>query len=627
MNRKLGWMIGAIALTCGASQAALLPYPEPKFKYPSYADKDTKLKSVWSGWLQRFVVAGVIQGNDPNGNKKPISEGQSYGMLLAVWMNDQKNFDIIWKATESKFWNASKGWYKWDPNTGGTSGDNFAGDADQDICAALIFASALVDGKYWTDNGYKAKAKTVLQSLDKNFYDGNGYVYSWPGENGILNPSYHMPAWHPIFKEFGAENGISIDWKKRSNAAFALINAQPNAASGMARNFSTSSGAGTGGTSTPTSADMGFDAIRVPYRMAMAAMWYPDSFPQAVSWCKSIWSKSVVDPDMPGMYTGLDSPKLWGWLGVGGTTKPEYEEFMPRAMWASAAIAVASKDAKAAAALSVIGQSFSGKHISSAGTEDYLTGANSVSPTDPTSPAMNYFGQSLGLMGALMLYGRAWNVWDDIKHTWIPIDTAASFTAAVTATPGTIQQTNVGSTPVAAQISSITATLSKSVSWTLRVKGRTTGAVYSTTGTGTAVKVEFTSLKKSLGTTVAFGEETADIRVTYSGLDTNTNTKCKATIVITKNTGVAPRATRGEGSVRWVDGALELQDPSWLAGDRVQVRTLDLGGRTLQSSDVVLASAKEGVRLNTKLDAFTGVRVLELSNGAISRRYVLSPNP
>jgi hypothetical protein len=565
----------------------------------------------------------VIQGNDPSGNKKPISEGQSYGMLLAVWMNDQKAFDEIWKATESKFWNASKGWYKWDPNTGGTSGDNFAGDADQDICAALIFASALVDKNHWTDNGYKAKAKTVLQSLDKNFFDGNGYVYSWPGENGSLNPSYHMPAWHPIFKEFGDANGVSIDWTKRSSAAFALINAQTNSASGMARNFSNSSGSKTGGgTSTPTNYDMGFDAIRVPYRMGMAALWYPDKFPQAVSWCKSIWNKTVVDPEQPGMYKVEDNGNatLWGWA----QGAEEYEKFMPRAMWGTAAIAVASKDAKSKAAFETIARDFSGMHAKS--DQGYLSGTSSETGT-PSSPDMNYYGQSLGLLGALVLFGRAWNVWDDLKNPWVVPDTGASFKAALTATPASIEQTPTGVVPVAGQTTKISATLSKSVPWTLRLKGRTSGASFSATGTGTEINVEWYSLRKNSGTTKLFDVEVVDARLIYNGVDTVNNPKCKATITVTKNSAVAPRSVRGNGMVRWTAEGLEIEDAAWQAGDRVQVKVLGLTGRTLQTASVELATAKLGVRVSAKLDAAPGIQVLELSNGAISRRYLLSPNP
>jgi hypothetical protein len=112
MNRKLGWMIGVIALICGASQAALLPYGEPKLKYPMFSNQDSRLRSVWVGFKARFVKGGEVQGMDAQNNPMVTSEGQAIGMLLAVWMNDQAAFDAIWKATESGFWNdAGRGWY------------------------------------------------------------------------------------------------------------------------------------------------------------------------------------------------------------------------------------------------------------------------------------------------------------------------------------------------------------------------------------------------------------------------------------------------------------------------------------------------------------------------------------
>lgn len=620
MNRKLGWIIGALALTGGASQAALLPYPEPVLKYPRYSEKDEVLKAAWSGWKTRFVVNGVIQGNDPAGNKKPISEGQSYGMLLAVWMNDEAAFNTIWNATEQTFWNSGSGWYKWAPGTGG-GGDNFAGDADQDICAALIFASALADKGYWADKGYKAKAKTVLQAINKSFFDANGYVYSWPGNNSGLNPSYHMPAWHPIFKEFGDSNGISIDWSKRTSAAFALINAQTNSKFGMARNFSSSSGGPSGCgdcSSTPNRDDMGFDAIRVPYRMGTAALWYGDKMPQAVAWCTSVWANGAIDPKKPGMYT-VDSKALWGW-----GTAPQYEEFTSRSMWAAAAIGVAGRDANAAAAFGQIANDFSAKHAV-AGV-NYLSGANN-DETSAAHPSKNYYAQSLGLLGALVIFGRAWNVWDDLKHKWIPPDTAAAITAPLTTTPASIEQTPTGSVPSAAQTSTVTATLSKAVPWTLTFKGRTSGHTFSTTGNGTSVSFAFNSLKRPPGTTATFQVETCDVRLKYNGVDTVNSTKAKATITITQNTGIAARAVRGDGLVRWVEGGLELQDPAWMAGDRVTAKVMDLGGRTLQSADQTLVAATQGVRVSTSVGSSLSLRILELSNGANSRRYILSPNP
>jgi len=625
MNRKLGWMIGVLTLICGASQAALLPYGEPKFQYPAYRNQDARLLDVWRGFKTRFIHGGEVQGTDVQSTPMVTSEGQATGMLLAVWMNDQATFDAIWKATESGLWSSGSGWYN---RTKGNSG--FSGGADVNICGALIFASALVDSGYWAKpagTNYKDKAIVVLKSLAANVIDkDNNYrINSWPGAgDGIRNPSFHMPEWYPIFAEFAALNGVTgMDWDAAANGAFDLIEAQPNSKRGMARNYSNGMGGlPSGGSSWPNSDDMGLDAIRVPYHMGMAAIWHKSKLPRAANWCKNVWANGSVYPLKPGLYT-VAAPSLWGWND--GVVPGKYEECLSRAMWATAAVAVSGDDASSANALSTLGGDFFSRHL--AGGMDYLEGAGTDSLSRDFT-AKNYLAQAYGLLGALALYGRAWNVWADLKHVWVVPDTAASFTAPLTATPTTIQQTPSGSTPAGAQISTLTATLSKSVPWTLRVKGRTTGAVYTATGTGTQVGIEFHSLRRALGTTSTFGVETADIRLLFNGLDTITNSSCKAAIVITGNpTAVAPRAVRGDGSVRWVAGGFELHDPAWRSGDRVQVRILDLGGRVMQSSDAVLASAEAGVRINTPLDASAGVRVLELGNGAIRRRYVLSPNP
>jgi endo-1,4-beta-D-glucanase Y len=625
MHRKLGWMIGLIALICGASQAALLPYGEPKLKYPAYSNQDARLLNVWRGFKTRFIRGGEVLGTDVQSNPMVTSEGQATGMLLAVWMNDQAAFDSLWKATESGFWNTGSRWYNW---TKGNS--SFSGGAEVNICGALIFASALVDLGYWVKpagTNYKDKAIVVLKSIEANVIDktNNYRINSWPGAgDGIRNPSYHMPQWYPIFEEFAAVNNVTgMDWDAAAKGAFDLIETQPNSKRGMARNYSNGSGGtSSGGTSWPNSYDMGLDAIRVPYHMGMAAIWHKSKLPRAANWCESVWANGSVNPEKPGMYR-VDAAALWGWDD--GVVPGEYEECISRAMWATAAVAVHGDDASSASALSTLGRAFSSKHLVPG--MDHLEGA-ATDTLLSTFTGRNYFAQAYGLLGALALYGRAWNVWDDLKHVWVVPDTGTSFVDPLTATPATIQQTPLGSTPAASQISTITATLSKSVSWTLRVKGRTTGAVYVATGTGTQVSIEFHSLRKSLGTTQTFGLEIADVRLLFNGLDTTANTSCKATLTITGNpTAVAPRAVRGDGSVRWVAGGLELQDPAWRPGDRVQVRILDLGGRVMQSSDAVLASAQAGVQINTPLDASAGVRVLELGNGAIRRRYVLSPNP
>ena len=625
MNRRLRILIGALAFAAASAQAVFPIYTERQGKYPRYNTYDTKLPAVWTGWKTRFLVNGLVQGNDPSGAKKTISEGQSYGMLLSLWMGDQTTFDQVWQATETNFWTGS--WYRW---TGGDN--NYAGDADIDIAGALIFASALVDSGKWTNstvggNTYKAKAKIVLQSVITNFIDkGNNYrINSWPGAgDAIRNPSYHMPGWYPIFKEFAAANGITgMDWDAAAKGAFDLIEAQPNSQYGMARNFSSGTGGSPGGgTSSPNNYDMGFDAIRVPYRMAIAAMWYPTQLPRAVNWCMNVWKNGSttkgVDMAMPGEYT-VSGPTLAGW------TDNKYEWFMTRALWGGTAVVVSDTSPAAAAAATRMGQDF-GRSLNG---NDYLAGEEATcSSTLATSPCLNYYAQSLGLLGGLVMGGRAWNVWDDMKHTWTPVDTTLKLTTPLSLTPSTVNL--VGTAITSDAISVIGAKFNRAGAWHLYMKGQTSGATFDTAATLATVNISWNSLRRSVGSTKKFVAEKVDVRLIYAGVDTVNSTAAKATLTVNPNTGILSRPVRGEGSVRWADGGILLQDQVWQAGDRVRAQILDFDGRTLAVGESnVLVPASNGLLLRLPATRAMRVRILELTDlvSKERRQYVLSPNP
>lgn len=434
-------LAGAVLLSAVTSPAGLPPGVPRVSRYPAIADWDANLAPLWAGWKSRFLAKGLVQGIDPgSGQKRLLSESQSYGLLLSVWMDDQAAFDSIWTATEATFWNpggGATGWYRKDPGSA-----EFSGNADMDICGALIFASALVDSGRWTKSvvggaTYKQKAITVLKSITRNVIDRNaGFrVNSWPGAgDAIRNPSHHMPAWYPIFQEFATLNQVPLlgsdgqlwdngaNWDAAAAGAFALLEAQPNARRGMARNLSNASGGRPSvGTGVPYGSDMGFDAIRVPLRVAHAAIWYPGRFPRAVAYARSVWAlggeTSGVDPARPGMYS-VEAATLLNWEGV---DPYRYEPFLTRAMWGSLAVSVMDSDSASAAAAQRIGRDF-GRAITG---RSYLEGeATGCEPSLASSPCNDYYAQTLGLLGALVLGGRATNVWADLKHLWGPPDSS-----------------------------------------------------------------------------------------------------------------------------------------------------------------------------------------------------------
>ena len=105
---------------------------------------------------------------DPSQDNITTSEGQSYALLRAVWIDDKPTFDTVWKWTKTTLQRPHDhlfGW-KWgqrpDKSYGfiQNGGDNSATDADSDIALALILAS-----RRWNDASYQRDAMPLLKDL------------------------------------------------------------------------------------------------------------------------------------------------------------------------------------------------------------------------------------------------------------------------------------------------------------------------------------------------------------------------------------------------------------------------------------------------------------------------------
>src|SRR5581483_2836031 len=120
----------------------------------------TLLQSSWEKYKTQFLNKdGRII--DPSQNNITTSEGQSYALLRAVWMDDKDTFDKVWTWTKNDLKRPNDhlfGW-RWGKRSSGTygfienGGDNSASDADSDIALALILAS-----RRWNADSYKSAA-------------------------------------------------------------------------------------------------------------------------------------------------------------------------------------------------------------------------------------------------------------------------------------------------------------------------------------------------------------------------------------------------------------------------------------------------------------------------------------
>ncbi|OLP61218.1 hypothetical protein BJF93_20720 [Xaviernesmea oryzae] len=119
------------------------------------------LRGAW--WLYKSVFVEEGRVVDPSNGSVSHSEGQGYGMLIAVAADDRAGFDALWSWTKKTLYvrgDALAAW-KWDPNAAGHVTDpNNASDGDLLIAWALFRAAAT-----WNAPELKAEARAILRDL------------------------------------------------------------------------------------------------------------------------------------------------------------------------------------------------------------------------------------------------------------------------------------------------------------------------------------------------------------------------------------------------------------------------------------------------------------------------------
>src|SRR5579859_1497827 len=188
----------------------------------------TLLSSSWEKYKLRFLNKDGRVINYQQ-NSVTTSEGQSYAMLRAVWIDDKDTFDLVWKWTKYNMRRPKDsllGW-QWGKQKDGkygfieNGGDNSASDADTDIALALILAS-----HRWNNTQYLDDAKKILPDIwqyETDTVNGKRYLLAgnWANREKevIINPSYFSPyAWR-IFAKVDKKN----EWNSLVTPAYDLL--------------------------------------------------------------------------------------------------------------------------------------------------------------------------------------------------------------------------------------------------------------------------------------------------------------------------------------------------------------------------------------------------------------------
>jgi endoglucanase len=257
-------------------------------------DPEDYLVGAWWLYKSEFLDGGRIIDRS-NGNITH-SEGQGYGMLLAVAADDRDTFTALWTWTEKQLYvrGDNLAAWKWDPNSEPHVSDpNNASDGDLLIAWALMRA-----GKKWGDAGYTGKAKAIVEALAHKAVirdaahgtlllpAAQGFSATEQPDGPVVNLSYWIfPALRElgtIDKDFPAQALIESGTKLLTTARFgssqlpsdwiSLKGDYPRPAQKFAPNF-------------------GYDAVRIP----LYAAWSGRDQSQLLAKVYDRWNKGGVN--------------------------------------------------------------------------------------------------------------------------------------------------------------------------------------------------------------------------------------------------------------------------------------------------------------------------------------------
>jgi endo-1,4-beta-D-glucanase Y len=180
------------------------------------ASSDTKLAAAWNQ-LFNPSNANTVFYNGPGTGEAYVediadsavrSEGQSYGMMIALQLNHQTEFDELWTFVKNHMWKSGSNTISWQTNTsGGVTGSGGAPDGDEWFAAALVFAHNRwgdTSGKY----NYGTEAQATLNLVRTTDFNQSLHLvryFTGTDSNGT-DASYMLPAFYQTWACFDTAN-------------------------------------------------------------------------------------------------------------------------------------------------------------------------------------------------------------------------------------------------------------------------------------------------------------------------------------------------------------------------------------------------------------------------------------
>lgn len=241
-----------------------------------FTDKDPALQIYFEAEPDMGYVVDT-------GNNDVRTEGQSYGMMMAVQMNDQNVFDRIWKWTKTHMYmeeGVHQGYFAWSCQLDGTKNAyGPAPDGEEYFAMSLFFAShRFGDREAPFDYGKQAR-EILCRCLRKGpegeghtMWDLNNHFIKFVPEVDFSDPSYHLPHFYELFSEWAYDEDRAF-WKEAARKSRCYIASAAHPKTGLTPEYAFYDG-------TPNHirgfGDFFSDSYRVCTNIALDKAWFND---------------------------------------------------------------------------------------------------------------------------------------------------------------------------------------------------------------------------------------------------------------------------------------------------------------------------------------------------------------
>lgn len=256
------------------------------------AKVDAVFDSLFFGDKKIYFEVGDSMGYVSDVKNNDVrTEGQSYGLMIAVQMNRKDVFDRIWRWSKKYMQQQDgpyRGYFRWSCKTDGTpNAQGPASDGELYYITSLIFAS----NRWGNDTGinYLAEAQHILKCCEPREVEFPAFrrfparkatlslidpktklITFVPGVN-FTDPSYHLPVFYEIWAKY-ANDGKSEYWMECAKASREYMHRSINEKTGLNPDYNNYDG-----TLMHTGQILGdafrYDSWRVPMNMVLDYNW------------------------------------------------------------------------------------------------------------------------------------------------------------------------------------------------------------------------------------------------------------------------------------------------------------------------------------------------------------------